>query len=194
MSGIQRDGDLLRLSEGQTGPACLVASYHMNPLPRGRGKPIFWFLGFVEGLGLDWITSEEYTDPRLQMLIEQIQRDFGNRNSGRCPLTTNEVVLSLYRVQGNNLLDKQNIQSKKAINRGTSIRPFTLTGGTNAHDARDILDECRTIAGHKILPDLDMHPGWRSRARHGGQQHSSIGIYTQIHSVSSNEHGAWTGA
>ena len=98
MSSIRRDGKDVALDETLTGPARLIASYHMNPQSRENEKLRYsgnWF--FREDSGLDWKVADTFADPRIDMMLMQIQADISNSNVGDTSFQRGCVVFTEFR-------------------------------------------------------------------------------------------------
>ena len=148
MSSIRRDGKDVALDETLTGPARLIASYHMNPQSRENEKLRYsgnWF--FREDSGLDWKVADTFADPRIDMMLMQIQADISNSNVGDTSFQRGCVVFTEFRGTIK-FLQKKLIQCRNDLEEVT-LTPLILTGDTNIHEARKVLNQCRTKSSNK---------------------------------------------
>ncbi|MBF91082.1 MAG: hypothetical protein CMP75_04905 [Flavobacteriales bacterium] len=149
MHNVLRNGSQVAMSENLAGPARLVASYHMNPNTRlengtHRYSGTWEFDG--DG-GLDWTRCKEYADPRVQTVLEQIWHDL-EQTQAEGALTHQRGCVIFTEFRGTIYWLNQVFGQQQHVG-NVSVVPFQLTGDTNIHEARNILDECRRKAGNK---------------------------------------------
>ena len=160
MDNLLRNNSHVAMSENLSGPARLVASYHMNPNTRMEdGTHRYsgtWELDAPGGL--DWARFGEYTDPRIKMVLEQIGNDLEmTQSNGELAYQRGCVIFTEFRgtiYWLNQVFNRQQYQIGDV-----SVVPFQLTGGTNIHEARNILEECRIKSGNnRFYPVLICTP------------------------------------
>ena len=128
MDNLLRNNSHVAMSENLSGPARLVASYHMNPNTRMEdGTHRYsgtWELDAPGGL--DWARFGEYTDPRIKMVLEQIGNDLEmTQSNGELAYQRGCVIFTEFRgtiYWLNQVFNRQQYQIGDV-----SVVPFQLT-------------------------------------------------------------------
>ena len=123
----------------------LIASYHMNPQSRENENTYSgnWF--FREDSGLHWKVADTFAI--LYWWCWQIQADISNSNVGDTSFQRGCVVFTEFRGTIK-FLQKKLIQCRNDLEEVT-LTPLILTGDTNIHEARKVLNQCRTKSSNK---------------------------------------------